>query len=105
MAPKKRRGRRAARSRGPQTAARHDSSSGDGRSDDIPTNVTGPEDVGQETEETCDDNGADRIDDEDDYEVASLYPASQLVGGARSTYRSGGGHFVTGDPRAMASDL
>ncbi|PTB61580.1 S-adenosyl-L-methionine-dependent methyltransferase [Trichoderma citrinoviride] len=67
--------------------------------------MTGPEDVGQETEETCDDNGADRIDDEDDYEVASLYPASQLVGGARSTYRSGGGHFVTGDPRAMASDL
>ncbi|TFB00795.1 Secondary metabolism regulator LAE1 [Trichoderma ghanense] len=105
MAPKKRRGRRAARSKGSQTAARHGSCSGDGGSDDFPADMAKPEAAGQETEEICDDNGAERIDDEDDYEIASLYPASQLAGGARSTYRSGGGHFVTGDPRAMASDL
>ncbi|KAH0495783.1 hypothetical protein TgHK011_009314 [Trichoderma gracile] len=105
MAPKKRKGRRTARRRGPQTAPRHDSCSDDGGSDDFPSAMTRLEGAGQDTEERCDDNGAEPIDDEDDFEVASLYPASQLAGGARSTYRSGGGHFVTGDPRAMASDF
>ncbi|KAL7818527.1 S-adenosyl-L-methionine-dependent methyltransferase [Trichoderma gracile] len=105
MAPKKRKGRRTARRRGPQTAPRHDSCSDDGGSDDFPSAMPRLEGAGQDTEERCDDNGAEPIDDEDDFEVASLYPASQLAGGARSTYRSGGGHFVTGDPRAMASDL
>lgn len=47
----------------------------------------------------------DPEDDEDNFEVASLYPASQFRHGAMSTYRSAGGHFVTGDSRTLTSDL
>ncbi|RFU75650.1 hypothetical protein TARUN_6585 [Trichoderma arundinaceum] len=112
MAPKKRKGRRGARQPVPQRASSHDpytSHNVHTTSDGYPvimTNLVGAEEEGHGM------GGGDTIigrmedfEDEDEFEVASLYPASQLPRGAMSTYRSGGGHFVTGDSRAMTSDL
>jgi hypothetical protein len=73
---------------------------------------TGEEEAEEEEEEEEEDTmGSDTVtdrmedpEDEDEFEVASLYPASQLHHGAMSTYRSAGGHFVTGDSR-ITSDL
>ncbi|KAH6604260.1 hypothetical protein Trco_007706 [Trichoderma cornu-damae] len=68
--------------------------------DAVVDDVQGLEDDGEDDGE---DEGED--DGEDDGEVASLYPASQLPRGTMSVYRSGDGHFITGDSRAMTSDL
>ncbi|KAL7947377.1 S-adenosyl-L-methionine-dependent methyltransferase [Trichoderma barbatum] len=103
MVPQKRNGRGLARQRGPQKTSPHDSqtshSADDASNDHLAINTQG------EREEMDGDIDHMEDEDEDDFEVASLYPASQLPRGAMSTYRSSAGHFVMGDSRAMASDL
>ncbi|KAL7934496.1 S-adenosyl-L-methionine-dependent methyltransferase [Trichoderma chlorosporum] len=100
MVLKKRKDRKGTRQQTSQKSSPHDSPShsADDASDDFYITKASQgegEEMGGDT---------DRSEDEDEFEVASLYPASQFPHGAMSTYRSGG-HFVTGDSRAMASDL
>lgn len=113
MVPKKRKGRGGARQQGPGKTSSQDSQTShnaDSADDDYPAVMTSLVGAGEGREEMGGDTIADHMEDpededEDEFEVASLYPASQLLCGAMSTYRSGSGHFVTGDSRAMTSDL
>lgn len=81
----------------------------DGESDIYPAASSSM--VGTEEEEEAAGNDTladlrdDPEDDNDNFEVASLYPASQMRPGAMSTYRSAGGHFIAGDSRTLTSDL
>ncbi|KAL6903028.1 S-adenosyl-L-methionine-dependent methyltransferase [Trichoderma evansii] len=116
MAPKKRKGRKGTRQRAQHKTHLNDpraSQSGrpsfDGESDGcpaVPSSMTGTD---EEEEATGSDTVADLMDDaeddDDNFEVASLYPASQFRPGAMSTFRSAGGHFVAGDSRTLTSDL
>ncbi|EHK17112.1 uncharacterized protein TRIVIDRAFT_42428 [Trichoderma virens Gv29-8] len=103
MVSKKRKSRKGTRQQGPQKTSTRDSQSHntDDANDDHQTIKASQEErdeMGRETDHVED-------EDEDEFEVASLYPASQLPRGAMSTYRLGGGQFVTGDSQAMGSDL
>ncbi|KAL6800648.1 S-adenosyl-L-methionine-dependent methyltransferase [Trichoderma sp. SZMC 28013] len=109
MVTKKRKGRKGTRHQEPEKTSPHDSKScsADGTDDDGQTIKASQEkcaETGGDSDHVEDEDENDD-DDEDKFEVASLYPASQFPRGAMSTYRSGGGHFVTGDSRGIASDL
>ncbi|PNP47159.1 hypothetical protein THARTR1_10664 [Trichoderma harzianum] len=109
MVTKKRKGRKGTRQQDPEKTSPHDSKShsADGTDDDGQTIKASQEECEEKGGDLDHVEDEDENDDEDDdkFEIASLYPASQFPRGAMSTYSSGGGHFVTGDSRALASDL
>lgn len=109
MVTKKRKSRKGTRQQEPEKTSPRDSKpqSADGTDDDDQTIKTSQEECEEKGTDTdhVEDEDEDNDEDDDKFEVASLYPASQFPRGTMSTYRSGGGHFVMGDSRAMASDL
>lgn len=116
MAPKKRKGRKGTRQRAQHKTHLNDpraSQTGrpsiDGEGDSYPAASSIMTGTDEEDEAAGGDTVADLMDDaeddDDNFEVASLYPASQFRPGAMSTFRSAGGHFVAGDSRTLTSDL
>lgn len=116
MAPKKRKGRKGTRQRAQHETRLHkprvsqsERPSIDGKGDGHSTASSSMAGSEEEEEAAGGDTVADLWDgpedDDDIFEVASLYPTSQFRHGATSTYRSAEGHFVTGDSRALTSDL
>jgi hypothetical protein len=116
MAPKKRKSRKGTRQQAKQETrlneprtSQSERPSIDGESDRDPAASSSMASTEEEEETAGNDIVADLRDDpedeDDNYEVASLYPASQFRHGAMSTYRSAGGHFTAGDSRTLTSDL